>query len=139
MTSDRSGHKSYDHKSRVEKLGVKPGLTALLVGVVDAMFVAELQAAGARIAQSGSPDLIFCAVESRAALRTLSGLAKRMKRDGALWTIRPKGSPHISEADVMKAGQAAGLVVVKVVRFSETHTAEKFVVPKKLRAEAILG
>jgi hypothetical protein len=35
----------------------------------------------------------------------------------------------------MKAGQAAGLVDVKVVRFSETHTAEKFVVPKKLRAQ----
>jgi hypothetical protein len=139
MAIDRSGHKSYDHKSRVEKLGVKPGLTTLLVGIVDPMFIAELQAAGARIAQAGSPDLIFCAVESRAALRTLPGLAKRMTRDGALWTIRPKGSPHISEADVMKAGHAAGLVDVKVVRFSETHTAEKFVVPKKLRTEAILG
>jgi hypothetical protein len=136
MAIDRSGHKSYDHKSRVEKLNIKPGLTALLVGVVDPMFIAELQAAGARIGQTGSPDLIFCAVESRAALQTLSKLAKRMKRDGALWTIRPKGSPHISEADVMKAGRAAGLVDVKVVRFSETHTAEKFVVPKKLRTEA---
>ena len=56
-----------------------------------------------------------------------------MKRDGSLWTIRPKGSPHVSESDVMKAGQAAGLVDVKVVRFSETHTAEKFVIPVKNR------
>jgi hypothetical protein len=133
MTIDRPGHKSYDHKPRVEKLGVKPGLTALLVGVTDPLFIAELQAAGARLARSGSPDLIFCAVESRAALRILPDLAKRMKHDGALWTIRPKGSAHISESDVMKAGKAAGLVDVKVVRFSETHTAEKFVVPRKLR------
>jgi hypothetical protein len=30
---------------------------------------------------------------------------------------------------VRTAGKAAGLVDVKVARFSETHTAEKFVVP----------
>lgn len=29
----------------------------------------------------------------------------------------------------MKAAKAAGLVDVKVVRFSETHSANKFVVP----------
>jgi hypothetical protein len=33
----------------------------------------------------------------------------------------------------MKAGKAAGLVDVKVVRFSDTHTAEKFVVPVNMR------
>jgi hypothetical protein len=33
----------------------------------------------------------------------------------------------------MTAGKAAGLVDVKVVRFSETHTAEKFVIPLKAR------
>ena len=133
MSPDRPGHKSYDHKSRIEKLGVKPGHAALLVGVTDAIFIAELQAHGVRITRTGAPDVIFCAIGSRAALATLADLARRMKRDGALWTIRPKGSPLVSESDVMKAGKAAGLVDVKVVRFSETHTAEKFVVPKKLR------
>jgi hypothetical protein len=29
----------------------------------------------------------------------------------------------------MRAGKAAGLVDVKVVRFSEVHTAQKFVIP----------
>ena len=33
------------------------------------------------------------------------------------------------QADVLNAGKAAGLVDVKVVRFSETHTAEKLVIP----------
>ena len=133
MALERPGHKSYDHRSRIEKLGVKPGQSILLVGLTDALFVAELQERGARLARSTVPDLIFCAIESRAALQKLPELARRMKRDGALWTIRPKGSPHVSEADVMKAGKAAGLVDIKVVRFSDTHTAEKFVVPKKLR------
>ena len=127
------GHKSYDHKTRGEKLGVKPGQRVLLVGVTDQHFISELQALGARITRTGSPDVVFCAVESRAALGKLPDLAKRIQRDGIVWTIRPKGSPLISESDVMKAGKAAGLVDVKVVRFSDTHTAEKFVIPRKLR------
>lgn len=135
MAVEHAGHKSYDHKSRIEKLGVKPGHSVLLIGVTDAHFVAELQERGARITRTGAPDVIFCAIESRPALHKLPELARRMKRDGALWTIRPKGSPHVSESDVMKAGQAAGLVDVKVVRFSDTHTAEKFVIPKKLRTD----
>jgi hypothetical protein len=126
-------HKSYDHKTRSEKLGVKPGHSVLLVGVIDEHFISELQALGARITRSGAPDLVFCSIESRAALQKLPDLAKRIKRDGAVWTIRPKGSPLISESDVMKAGKAAGLVDVKVVRFSETHTAEKFVIRVKER------
>jgi hypothetical protein len=43
--------------------------------------------------------------------------------------IRPKGRPEISERSVMAAGKAAGLVDVKVVAFSSTHTAEKFMIP----------
>lgn len=35
----------------------------------------------------------------------------------------------MTERDVMEAAKAAGLVDVKVARFSETHTAEKLVVP----------
>ena len=129
----KQGHKSYDHKTRREKLGVKPGQTVLLVGVTDAHFLSELQEAGARITRNGAPDVVFCAVESRAALQKLPELAKRIKRDGAVWTIRPKGSPLVSESDVLKAGKAAGLVDVKVVRFSDTHTAEKFVIRLKDR------
>jgi len=129
----KQGHRSYDHKSRTEKLGVTSGQAVLLVGITDALFIGELQAVGARITRTGAPDVVFCAIESRAALQKLPDLARRIKRDGAVWTIRPKGSLLVSESDVMKAGQAAGLVDVKVVRFSETHTAEKFVVPKKLR------
>src|SRR5690242_10747966 len=110
------GHQSYEHRTRSEKLGVKAGQTVLLVGITDAHFIEELQATGARFTRGGTRDVVFCAVETRAALRKLPDLARRIKRDGAVWTIRPKGSPFISESDVMKAGKAAGLVDVKVVR-----------------------
>src|ERR687896_336691 len=78
---------------------------------------------------SGEADIIFYGAESRPALNKLQALQKNLKRDGAIWVIRPKGVDAITEADVMKAGKAAGLVDVKVVRFSDTHTAEKFVIP----------
>jgi hypothetical protein len=60
-------------------------------------------------------------------------LKRSLKPNGALWVIRPKGRPEITESAVMVAGQAAGLVDVKVVSFSATHTAEKFVIPIKDR------
>ena len=49
---------------------------------------------------------------------------------GALWIVYPKGRQEITELQVLDAGRAAGLVDVKVVSFSATHTALKFVRPK---------
>jgi hypothetical protein len=56
-----------------------------------------------------------------------------LKQNGALWIIRPKGSEAITEAEVMAAGKHAGLVDVKVVSFSPSHTAEKFMIPRSAR------
>ena len=44
-------------------------------------------------------------------------------------SARPKARKDITEAETMAAGKRAGLVDVKVVSFSDTHTAEKFVIP----------
>ena len=52
---------------------------------------------------------------------------------GTMWMIRPKGRREITDGDVISAARAAALVDVKVVRFSETHSAEKFVIPKDKR------
>jgi len=40
-----------------------------------------------------------------------------------------RGSTDVRESEVLSAGKSAGLVDVKVVRFSDTHTAHKFVIP----------
>lgn len=122
--------------SRLDKLGVKPSHVVLVLGLQDAAFTRELEESGARVSAraSGEADIIFHAAETRAALDRLGPLQKHLKRGGAIWVIRPKGVTAITEADVMKAGKAAGLVDVKVARFSETHTAEKFVIPVAKRA-----
>ncbi len=49
------------------------------------------------------------------------------------WIVYPKGVKSITEAEVMKAGKAAGLVDTKVASFSSTHTALKMVIPVSKR------
>jgi hypothetical protein len=117
-------------KTVVDKLGVKPGQLVALVGIADPDFERRLVERGAELVGDGvAADHLFAAVESADDLAALPGLVPRIARNGAVWTIRRKGRRDLTEADVMAAGKAAGLVDVKVVRFSDTHTAEKFVIP----------
>ena len=117
--------------SRIDKLNVKAGQLVLFVGLRDATLREEIETCGATVLARGTEpvDIIFVAANDRADLDRLVTVQKFLKRDGAIWVIRPKGSANISESDVMKAGKAAGLVDVKVARFSESNTAEKFVIP----------
>lgn len=115
-------------KTVIEKLGVKPGQRVALRGVDADGFAADLEARGAELVETGA-DHLFVGVETHEDLAGLSRLVPLIARDGAVWTLRRKGRKDLTEADVMAAGKAAGLVDVKVVRFSDTHTAEKFVIP----------
>jgi len=116
-------------KSRADKLGIKPGFRIALVGGDDAELEAEIVARGAEVTSRGPSDIIFCFAETRAALAKLVPLQKNLKKDGAIWVIRPKGAKAITEKDVLDSARAAGLVDVKVAAFSPTHTAEKLVIP----------
>ena len=121
--------------TRLDKLGIKPGTTVILLDVKDDAFAEEIAARGARVSTrlSGEADVIFLAADRRDRLEKLAPIQRHLKRDGAIWVIRPKGVDAITERDVMQAGKAAGLVDVKVARFSDTHTAEKFVIPVRRR------
>jgi hypothetical protein len=124
-------------RSRIEKLGVKPGQEVLVLGVeADCTFMDELRARGASVRTGGNKpmDVIFALFNHRNDLRRLRSLVPRLKADGVLWTLRPKGSKDLGEAEMRQAGLDAGLVDVKVVSFSDVLTAEKFVVPVAQRA-----
>lgn len=124
-------------KPLIDKLGVKPGMRVALVDVDDDGFRAQL-AQRAEVAE-GLPqdcDLIFVGAPERAALAKLTALQHHLKPDGALWVLRPKGNPDITEMEVLDAGRAAGLVDTKVVAFSAALTAEKFVIPVARRPPA---
>lgn len=118
-------------KSVMDKLGVKSGQKVSVIGEVDGSFTEQLEARGVEVSLKPRPerDLIFFAVNRREDLSRLTELRRALQLAGAIWILRPKGNPAITEADVMAAGKAAGLVDVKVVRFSATHTAEKLVIP----------
>ena len=118
--------------SRLMKLGAKPEWRAAAIGIEDPEFLRELEGAVAALSVGRTAkdcDAIFFGANREADLARLEKLKASLKPNGALWIVRPKGRPEISEMAVMRAGKAAGLVDVKVVSFSQTHTAEKFVIP----------
>jgi hypothetical protein len=131
--------------SRIDKLGVKPGMKVAVVGTIEPAVQAEI--AGRAVLRAGKPrggqdlaDLVFLAVDSKADLNKLPALAKVIAPAGAIWVVRRKGKQApVSEAESMAAGKAAGLVDTKVVAFSDTHTAERYVIPVSRRGQQISG
>ena len=125
--------------SRLSKLGVKTGMRAAVIEVPDETLNQEIESSGAAVVKGRATglDMIFLGVRRASDLAKLEALASRLKPNGALWVIRAKGKEAtVSESESMAAGKRAGLVDVKVVSFSETHSAEKYVIPVAKRAQA---
>jgi len=127
-------------KTRIEKLGIKPGTRVSLIGFEDQdkEFLKELQKTEAVMttAKNGLPkecDCILLRTDTKQQLAQVAKIAGKMLGAVALWIIYPKGQQHITEGDVFVAGHKAGLTDLKVVGFSATHTALKFVIPVKKR------
>ena len=119
-------------KSRIEKLGVKPEARVSLLGDFDPEFLDELGKLTKSVntgKASSDSEWIFFAADSKGNLGTISKISKSMQGATALWIVYPKGQKHITESDVLAAGRKSGLKDVKVVGFSPTHTALKFVTP----------
>jgi hypothetical protein len=127
-------------KSRIEKLGIKPGTRVSLIGFEqqDEEFVRELQSTKALVtpAKDGLPkdyDSIFLKIDTKKQLAQVTKIAKAMEGPVALWIIYPKAQQDITEGDVLSAGRKAGLKDIKVMGFSSTHTVLKFVIPVNKR------
>ena len=119
-------------KSRAEKLGVKSGMRIRLAGLFDDDFLKELKTGKAELVDERSAGLAamtFLGIDPKSGSASIGKHAKKLKGDQALWVVYPKGKKEISENDVIAAGRKAGLKDVKVVGFSVTHTALKFVIP----------
>ena len=118
--------------SRLDKLGVKDGMRVAVINVPDEQLVHELASRNVAIVRGARRglDMIFFGLSAASDLTRIATLADRITPAGAIWIIRAKGAAaQVSEASSMAAGKRAGLVDVKVVSFSETHTAEKYVIP----------
>jgi hypothetical protein len=123
-------------KTRLEKLGIKPKAAVSLIGELHADFLAELRSQTKNVSNgkvAAETEWIFFAADAAKDLSQVTKLAKSLKGAAALWIVYPKGQNQITENDVLAAGRKSGLKDVKVVGFSPTHTALKFVIPVEKR------
>jgi hypothetical protein len=127
-----AGAAGYSKRSRLDKLGVKPGMRVALVDLEDAAFRRELAARTEDVAE-GRPrknsDMILFAVDGPAPLARLATLRRAIRSDGMIWVVWPKGQAHIKEDMIRAAAIAQGLVDVKVMAFTETLSGLKLVIP----------
>jgi len=131
--AEKWAYKILHPKSTAEKLGIKPGLAVSAIAMEDGKFVKHLRAQSKSFSDSRpvkDSDLIFFRATKAADLARVERLIPPLAGAGALWIVYPKGKQEITELNVLNAGRAAGLYDVKVVSFSATHTALKFVRPK---------
>jgi hypothetical protein len=122
----------YSKRSRVEKLGVKPGMRVALLRVDDPEIGAELAALTDDVA-AGRPKkntaMVLLELQSVQDLARLAALERLIARDGCIWALWPKGRKELKEDHVRAAAKSAGLVDVKVMAFSERLSALKLVIP----------
>lgn len=122
--------------SRLDKLGVKPDARVSVIGIDDRQFLDELAGRTKDLFVGRArpeSDLVFVIMSARADLPRLDKLRRAIKPGGAVWVIWPKGRKEFREDDVRAYGPTAGLVDVKVARFSDTLSALKMMIPRALR------
>src|SRR4029077_12080970 len=86
-------------KSRIEKLGVKPGANVSLMGKFEQEFLTELGELTKPVSKekmAKESDWIFLAADSKERLSALPKISKAMKGAAALWIVYPKGPKRIT-------------------------------------------
>jgi hypothetical protein len=125
--------------SLLDKLGIRPDADVSVLHVHDAGFLALLAERTTRVthgAVAADSSVVLLGVEHDDELAAIARTAGSLRRDAALWVVHPKGRQGVRDTSIFAAARAAGLTATKVARFSETHSAEKLVVPKAGRREA---
>jgi hypothetical protein len=121
-------HAIQNPPTRLDKLGVKPGMTVVVDGVEDEAFLEELSARVEPIEADEGVDLLFLAADDLADLDRLEDLVGSLADKGAIWIVSQKGKgAPLKDTDVLKAARGFGLSDTKVCGFSNTHTALRFV------------
>ena len=134
--SEKWAHAILHPKSTGDKLGLKPGLTISSIGMPLDTTMSDAKKVAAKFGESKpipNSDAIFLGAATASDLAKASKLLATLAPNGALWIVYPKGRKEITELQVLESGRALGLYDVKVVSYSATHTALKFVRPKDKR------
>jgi hypothetical protein len=120
-------------KGLMDKLDLEPTHAVAIIGGSDAAFAEQLAARVQSVTigkTAKGTHVVFLWADAPAPLKKLASAVKSIARDGAIWVIHPKGAASkVKDTDIFKVAKMAGLTATKVVRFSETHTGEKLVIP----------
>ncbi|MDZ4776470.1 MAG: DUF3052 domain-containing protein [Alphaproteobacteria bacterium] len=132
----------YSGTPLLQKLGYKPGLRALLIGVAagpEELADFDGFASVSTLAKPGRPpgrpfDLIHIFEKDAATLeKVLPVLVERLELNGAMWVSWPKKASKvpttITEDVIRSAAFKAGLVDVKVCAVDEVWSGLKLVIP----------
>lgn len=132
----REPERDYSHRTRIQKLGIKPGMVVSVTGLPDDGIRAELRQAGAIVSwgrlRAGS-DLVLFGVHRDADLAGLGRVLAVIRQSGGIWVLHPRGKEGVRDTTIFSAGGALGLVSNKVMRFSESLSGDRLVIPVSRR------
>jgi hypothetical protein len=133
---------AYSGKPLVEKLGIKPGAKALILGAPRGYRkTLGILPGSVRPVASGSGPFDFIQLFARSAgdlARSFPKLKRALAQNGMLWVSWPKRTStletDLNETIVRNAGLELGLVDVKICAIDETWSGLKFVFRLKDRS-----
>jgi hypothetical protein len=121
-------HAIQNPPTRLDKLGVKPGMTVVVDGVEDEAFIAELETRVELVEAEEGVDLLFLAAEDLADFDRLEDWQGALAPKGAVWVVAQKGKgAPLKDVEILGAMRGLGFVDTKVCAFSQSHTALRFV------------
>lgn len=113
--------------SRIDKLGVKPGMRCWLGGRFEAAFQAELKAAGATMTkQIPKCSIAFRHIAHRDQLDQLIECCEALPAKTNLWVVWPKGNSDVTQAEVLSTVQRSGFGPSKTASFSQDLSSMRF-------------
>ena len=113
---------------RLDKLGVKPDQTVVVLALEDEEFLEELSTRVEPVEADENIDLLFLGVEDLADFDQLEDLIGGLGPKGAIWIVAQKGKgAPLKDTEILTAAREQGLVDTKVCAFSKTHSALRFV------------
>lgn len=123
--------------SRLDKLGVKPGMTVVVDGVEDEAFITELETRVALGEAEEDIDILFLGVEDLADFDRIEDWEGALGSKGAIWIVAQKGKgAPLKDVEILEAVRGLGFVDTKVCAFSSSHTALRFVKRKAPKTAA---
>lgn len=132
-----SANTDYNHRSAVQKLGVRPDQRLEVVGDVGPGMRRDVkEVTGRGLVRSGELDGAIVLVESlEGAVEAFDRYRPRLRDTGYIWLItRKRGhEAYINQMSLVPAAKQRGLIDNKTCSIDDERSGIRFVVPRALR------